>query len=489
MNIPAAAARWLAASDPARKERERLLALQAMPPEYVLTLVHGTFAKNAPWIRPDSLIARSLTELLGGRVEVEPFVWTGSNSVHHCATAVAALRDHLGEMRRRYKGARQVVVAHSHGGNVALTAMHTENECQGVLGVVTLATPFLHARARASRVPLDLASGVFAALASGFSVMLLGAGFGHGWTWWRWGGIVAAAVALILLAGKWIAARMHRYAKRIVSDMPRTALPPAQLMIIRTEGDEAAAVISGARVAGACVDLVWRRFSEPLLELVGNLLDMWDYLGFKAFERKFQREHAKIDWGPPPVTPAPALAPNPVLGRLASQVGIDFSQQWRTSAAVRRFAATLQPPEEPFSVTGVLAKYVVPNAGVLTALLLEEPVSPAVMWILALMALLYGLPALMALLVTAVSVPFAVVFAGGLLPCGWGVPLAGPFLDITAEPAPPGTWSVTQVEPNDQVTLAHSKSYDDGSVFHAIAEWVKRRTVEAETGIPPRVVP
>jgi hypothetical protein len=88
---------------------------------------------------------------------------------------------------------------------------------------------------------------------------------------------------------------------------------------------------------------------------------------------------------------------------------------------------------------------------------------------------LYGLPALLALLVTMTSVVPAIVFSLGLVPCGWSVPFAGPYLDMTAEPAPPGTWSITQVEPDASRGLAHSKSYNDPSVHEHLAKWIRRR--------------
>ena len=59
-------------------------------------------------------------------------------------------------------------------------------------------------------------------------------------------------------------------------------------------------------------------------------------------------------------------------------------------------------------------------------------------------------PALGALLIGIASVPFGVIFALGLLPCGWTLPFAGPYLNLTAEPAPPGTWSVTQLHGDRQ---------------------------------------
>jgi hypothetical protein len=56
--------------------------------------------------------------------------------------------------------------------------------------------------------------------------------------------------------------------------------------------------------------------------------------------------------------------------------------------------------------------------------------------------LLFALPAAIALLLTLVALPIAALVSLWLAPLGREIPLAGPYLDLTAEPAPPGTWLV-----------------------------------------------
>src|SRR5256885_13211061 len=76
---------------------------------------------------------------------------------------------------------------------------------------------------------------------------------------------------------------------------------------------------------------------------------------------------------------------------------------------------------------------------------LLDSASAAARWAGAVIAVAYGVRAILALLITVASVPFSMLLALGLLPSGWSLPLAGPYLDVTAEPTPPGTWSVTQL--------------------------------------------
>src|ERR1051325_1503123 len=85
----------------------------------VVTLVHGIYAREAAWTKPDSALSTALTE--AGCV-VRPFAWSGRNSHRARTRAAHDLTDHLrGEMAKNPKG-RFWIIAHSHGGNVALHA-------------------------------------------------------------------------------------------------------------------------------------------------------------------------------------------------------------------------------------------------------------------------------------------------------------------------------------------------------------------------------
>ena len=90
------------------------------------------------WYEEGSDFRVELTRLLGGQLHFEAFEWSGSNSIEARRKAAAALRQHLANARWRRPEAQHFVVAHSHGGNVALESI----EDQPVSGLVTLATPF-----------------------------------------------------------------------------------------------------------------------------------------------------------------------------------------------------------------------------------------------------------------------------------------------------------------------------------------------------------
>ena len=88
----------------------------------------------------------------------------------------------------------------------------------------------------------------------------------------------------------------------------------------------------------------------------------------------------------------------------------------------------------------------------------------------------YILPAALAVLAVLLGVPFAFLTSASLLPCGPTVPFVGPYLRVTAEPSPLGTWSVTQYDASGQDTgLFHSRAYDDYRVPPFIGRGVEAR--------------
>lgn len=114
-----------------------------------IILVHGTwgrgfFAKKpvAPWCEQNSPFVRSLSDELVRRkflANISSFNWSGNNSIFERATAAAQLKDVI----ESYSADEPVLlVAHSHGGNIALRAASELKDVSNVY-VCTMATPFL----------------------------------------------------------------------------------------------------------------------------------------------------------------------------------------------------------------------------------------------------------------------------------------------------------------------------------------------------------
>jgi pimeloyl-ACP methyl ester carboxylesterase len=122
----------------------------------VVTLVHGTFAKGAPWTKDGSILRREIAAELGRQehdVIFDVFEWSGRNTHKARIKAGSQLADHIRELKKRYPLSKHFIVAHSHGGNVALLAHKHLPQNLHATGVTTLGTPFLYAQ-----LPEELAS-------------------------------------------------------------------------------------------------------------------------------------------------------------------------------------------------------------------------------------------------------------------------------------------------------------------------------------------
>ncbi len=102
----------------------------------VLTLVHGTWARDAEWVKETSDFVKELNSL-PAEVEIRRFPWSGGNRF----TARRDASDALSGFLSQRQGEKQYIIAHSHGGNVAVRAALLGQE--QVNGLVCLSTPFL----------------------------------------------------------------------------------------------------------------------------------------------------------------------------------------------------------------------------------------------------------------------------------------------------------------------------------------------------------
>jgi pimeloyl-ACP methyl ester carboxylesterase len=112
----------------------------------IFVLLHGTFAPNAQWTI-DGVLRRRLAKL--GNVEFHTPQWPGVlhsrlNNGHRSRLAGATVvQATLTTLRKHNPSARIYVIAHSHGGNVAIYAAN-KLPPGTVNGIVCLSTPFIH---------------------------------------------------------------------------------------------------------------------------------------------------------------------------------------------------------------------------------------------------------------------------------------------------------------------------------------------------------
>lgn len=127
--------------------RDRDMRVSSRPP-LLVTLVHGTFARAAPWTRDGSVLRSEISEALralGREVVFDTFDWSGRNTHKARIKAGYQLAAHIRALRARHPQCPHFIVAHSHGGNVALFAHKHLDTDMHALGVATLGTPFIKA--------------------------------------------------------------------------------------------------------------------------------------------------------------------------------------------------------------------------------------------------------------------------------------------------------------------------------------------------------
>lgn len=221
-----------------------------------VTLVHGTFARRARWTQPGSAMAEGLVR---AGMTYESFHWSGRNSHRARIEAAKQLAHRLREQHSEKPEVRRAVVAHSHGGNIAVHAVwRIMEERGGSISLVTLATPFFFVGRRPSTgIARQLFLFVGVALLLGLSVTL------PLWSW-RWNGPVWMLVLYwtlwfvlalqALAAGYWYIVHGPPWRKSNQNRFMEAVHTPegqgAKLLIVRAADDEAGAFLATSQFGG-----------------------------------------------------------------------------------------------------------------------------------------------------------------------------------------------------------------------------------------------
>jgi hypothetical protein len=219
----------------------------AEKPQMIVTLVHGTFARDALWTDEHGVLGERITDAAGGKVLLSRFQWSGSNSHRARLHAGEALAAHLRELIATYPSAKHHVVGHSHGGNVVMYAMRDKSVADRVSTVVCLATPFITLERRrlgpSVGVLREFPNPLFACICATYLSFGLGT---VGTSPWLVPGLIAIGVVFwlarkcaTLLADR-LTVRLRRRQEELIF---RFSLPPLErtpVLVIRAHRDEAA---------------------------------------------------------------------------------------------------------------------------------------------------------------------------------------------------------------------------------------------------------
>jgi hypothetical protein len=125
----------------------------------IVHLVHGTWPygffahrirrlrrPESTWFHQNSAFYKTLESQLPG-AEIVPFLWSGNNSYLARHVAAEQLARRLADYYDPGNPPQQIIIGHSHGGNVALLA-YEHPWAPALAGIATLATPFLNVKRR-----------------------------------------------------------------------------------------------------------------------------------------------------------------------------------------------------------------------------------------------------------------------------------------------------------------------------------------------------
>jgi hypothetical protein len=228
--------------------------------------------------------------------------------------AARRLAEQLQGQIRENPGARQWVVAHSHGGNIAVHAVrYLRNSCADAprVSTVTLATPFIHARRRVLSgwwPVFVLAMFGFLVIASAESA-LAGGPHWRDWPVFAFGALIASDMLLCIVGAcmhpgfrlrgslRWLRRTVIAnpegwpydvfgavlrgkfirpgYRSQLIASVHSPAVEPEDLFVVRAAGDEASASLAAGQFLGWISALLNRRLTNlwlwAVIILVGQV--------------------------------------------------------------------------------------------------------------------------------------------------------------------------------------------------------------------------
>jgi hypothetical protein len=218
-----------------------------------LITVHGTWGRRSAWAKPSGPLA-TLVKRECPDVQVDAFEWRGGNRHSDRIAAAKELAQRLVDLADD----NVVIVAHSHGGNIARSASALAGKSSNHRAIVTLGTPFITCDHRRNPELAELADAAFGVGGTALVLALASRGKGNppvkvpAWvTPPAWGLLAISAVWLgVATTTKLLARELSRHQ---IADLIDIVDPPqafAEIVILATPADEASLALAAAQLIG-----------------------------------------------------------------------------------------------------------------------------------------------------------------------------------------------------------------------------------------------
>jgi hypothetical protein len=409
---------------------------------YVITLVHGTWGRglfgpsgDAAWTTKGSTLRDTLQDRLGKNAIFRRFRWSGRNNHTGRAKAAKDLRNYLEHGLEQWPAATHVVIAHSHGGNVALYAMKDTSLLERVAGIACLSTPFISVRKR-DLGPDQIRTLALALVAVVVAIpWLLQKVFLSSWTDWERVGI--SALVLPVLLGTFAFFRpAERQAEKLRHELTPAAPGAGQLLILRSPADEAYGALS-----------VFQFISQVSVRLF--FLAQSCRASFEALTVRWASQKRKV-------------------------VMVGGGALVLCATLLVCFVSLTSDGSRSLLANGVLAGAVISFLAFAGAIFLITPGLGA-----------EGVSLPVALITSVLLWPLlAILSALLILPFGWQAAVSNLFLDVFVDTTPVGSWEIHLIDPpaSEQLgvpipSLGHT-IYENPYALNKLGEWISQRRTQ-----------
>jgi hypothetical protein len=496
-----------------------------------IAVVHGTWAGEASWTKADSPFCRTLND--ANVVDIAPFRWSGRNSSAERLRASQDLAQWLKQRFLRWPDCAHFVVAHSHGGNVAiLAALHDDVVRNELKGIACLSTPFLHFRERYLG-PFGLVylpyTCALTSMALGIWIARHAFGLDLGSLPFRYGALLFVAFTLpVLLIVQYVEKMIDGAVDTFRKATSLTGVDALNLLLVRSPGDEASGALATAQFLAWHASRAWAgisslaggsrfRTERLILPLVKSVLGSWSrqpFLVVALFVMGWL-----IRMAPPHIVNHPAVLVVVVFGLIsdvASVLGLEpvhgtaprprpVASIWFLRAlGILLVASVFVNVKLAWAMLALNVSFVLPahargiwrslravtrpsivafwmllmTVGVLSAAAVHTPY-PALAVVAIPVALGYchlivRIAEALANISAVIVAPLCVMVLWFVTRFAYGIEAANVSLklDVTAETMPAGTWTITQPPwSKDSGTMVHSL-YNDERVAALIRNWV-----------------